>query len=144
MFRMVCQNAFINEILDRSKLDNENPFSLTRYFEATIWCPYQRLHTRFNLFFCEFFNFGFINTNLLSFCSFRLLGVHPSIKGTFWDVALLAMLFLHRYKLMRLGMYDDDFRSQQEEINLESSPHTSDTDVTVRESLSMTRICLSL
>lgn len=29
----------------------------------------------------------------------RMLGTDPSVHGTYWDVALLTMLFIHRYKL---------------------------------------------
>lgn len=47
----------------------------------------------------------------------RLLGVHPSVNGTYWDIALLTMLFLHRYKLIRLGMYDSHSHMQHEEPN---------------------------
>lgn len=41
-------------------------------------------------------------------CFSRLLAVDASANGTYWDVVLLSMLFLHRYKLLRLGMWGDD------------------------------------
>jgi hypothetical protein len=29
----------------------------------------------------------------------RFIGTDPRVDGTYWDVALLSMLFIHRYKL---------------------------------------------
>uniref|UniRef100_A0A914VZT2 Piezo-type mechanosensitive ion channel component n=1 Tax=Plectus sambesii TaxID=2011161 RepID=A0A914VZT2_9BILA len=37
----------------------------------------------------------------------RMLGTDPSVHGTYWDVALLSMLFIHRYKLFRLGLWSE-------------------------------------
>lgn len=38
----------------------------------------------------------------------------PNINGSYWDVALLAMVFFHRYKLLRLGMWRDDFQVHEQ------------------------------
>ncbi|VDM38958.1 unnamed protein product [Toxocara canis] len=47
-------------------------------------------------------------------CLARLLGMDRSTNGTFWDVALLSMVFLHRYKLLRLGMWSDWYHVREQ------------------------------
>lgn len=41
-----------------------------------------------------------------------------SIDGSYWDVALLIMVFLHRYKLLRLGMWGDDFQARERRLSI--------------------------
>uniref|UniRef100_A0A1I8AVS2 Piezo_RRas_bdg domain-containing protein n=1 Tax=Steinernema glaseri TaxID=37863 RepID=A0A1I8AVS2_9BILA len=46
----------------------------------------------------------------------RLLGTDPSVGGTYWDLALLSMLFIHRYKLFRLGLWSDGWIIREREL----------------------------
>ncbi|KAK0424254.1 hypothetical protein QR680_008577 [Steinernema hermaphroditum] len=46
----------------------------------------------------------------------RLLGTDPAVGGTYWDLALLSMLFIHRYKLFRLGLWSDGWIVREREI----------------------------
>ncbi|VDK76424.1 unnamed protein product [Onchocerca ochengi] len=47
----------------------------------------------------------------------RLLAMDPNINGSCWDIALLAMVFFHRYKLLRLGMYRVDFQVRERHLS---------------------------
>lgn len=50
----------------------------------------------------------------------------PNINGSYWDVALLSMLFLHRYKLLRLGMWGDDFHVRERRLSIAEDSYDSE------------------
>ncbi|VDN07666.1 unnamed protein product [Thelazia callipaeda] len=72
----------------------------------------------------------------------RLLALDPSISGSYWDVALLAMVFLHRYKLLRLGMWLDDFQVQERHMGLHEEYEQEQSDE--NESSSCEMFCKAL
>ncbi|EJD75770.1 hypothetical protein LOAG_17155 [Loa loa] len=77
----------------------------------------------------------------------RLLAMDPSINGPYWDVALLAMVFFHRYKLLRLGMWDNDFQVHEQNLNLnddENAVKEEDNERMSGKSASCKKFCEAL
>ncbi|KAM3721751.1 Piezo-type mechanosensitive ion channel component [Dirofilaria immitis] len=75
----------------------------------------------------------------------RLLAMNPNINGPYWDIALLAMVFFHRYKLLRLGMYRVDFQARERHLSLNDDFAEEESDQKILdESASCEKFCEAL
>ncbi|VDN24624.1 unnamed protein product [Gongylonema pulchrum] len=95
VFRLLFRNELIPGMHDASNSWDNNPFSIRRQ-------PTKKAISNRN------------ETSVVQ----RLLAMDPSVDGSYWDVALLSMVFLHRYKLLRLGMWGDEFQARERRLSL--------------------------
>uniref|UniRef100_A0A1I8EMU6 Piezo non-specific cation channel R-Ras-binding domain-containing protein n=1 Tax=Wuchereria bancrofti TaxID=6293 RepID=A0A1I8EMU6_WUCBA len=74
----------------------------------------------------------------------RLLAMDPNINGSYWDIALLAMVFFHRYKLLRLGMWRNDFQVREQYLSLDDDTVMEEDNEKMGESTSCEKFCKAL
>uniref|UniRef100_A0A158Q6P6 Piezo-type mechanosensitive ion channel component n=1 Tax=Elaeophora elaphi TaxID=1147741 RepID=A0A158Q6P6_9BILA len=103
----------------------------------------------FRLLFCNELVLTLINEKNISdnnpFSIRKLLAVDPTINGSYWDVALLAMVFFHRYKLLRLGMWRDDIQIREQYLSLnEDAVEEEGNEQMTRETTSCEKFCEAL
>uniref|UniRef100_A0A915PQ08 Piezo non-specific cation channel R-Ras-binding domain-containing protein n=1 Tax=Setaria digitata TaxID=48799 RepID=A0A915PQ08_9BILA len=74
----------------------------------------------------------------------KLLAMDPNIDGAYWDVALLAMVFFHQYKLLRLGMWRNDFQVREQHLTLQEAVEDEDTEKMSDKATSCETFCEAL
>ncbi|VIO95277.1 Uncharacterized protein BM_BM11405 [Brugia malayi] len=102
----------------------------------------------FRLLFCNELVLALIGKRNISdnnpFSIQRLLAMDPDINGSYWDIALLAMVFFHRYKLLRLGMWRNDFQVREQYLSLGDDIVSEEDSENMGESMSCEKFCKAL